>query len=144
MQPLFWYNLRNMQNPELDDTSYLNNMITMLIEDENIMINSYEYMLNNSNQEDKKIYRNLIKDSKTHINLLMTIYGNLNNKIYNGVTSNFEVIKDIRSLIIKNVEMSKKYRKILFGARTKVHRYMILDILIDNINSNTLLNLLEK
>jgi len=133
-----------MQNPELDDTSYLNNMITMLIEDENIMINSYEYMLNNSNQEDKKIYRNLIKDSKTHINLLMTIYGNLNNKIYNGVTSNFEVIKDIRSLIIKNVEMSKKYRKILFGARTKVHRYMILDILIDNINSNTLLNLLEK
>lgn len=144
MQPLYWYNLRSMQNPELDDTSYLNKMITMLIEDENILINSYEYMQSISNQEDKNIFKNLIKDSKTHINMLMTIYGNLNNKVYNAVISNFEVVKNIRSLIIKNIEMSKKYRKILFGARTKVHRYMILDILIDNINGSTLLNMLEK
>lgn len=141
MQPLYLYNYyRKMTNPSLDDTPYINEMIEESINDESNLIKSYNYMINKeSNKDNIKEYQSIIYDSKTHIKLLQTIYGNINNKSYEQDIQKGEAIANIKDIIFTNVELNKKLRKLYYSMRNNIQRAMIFDIIIDNINNNIIL-----
>ena len=144
MQPLYLYYYRNM-NPPLDDTPYINNLIRELIEDEKRIIESFEYLSHHElNIENEKIYKDMINDSKDHIRILKVIYTNINNKLYEDDSDDKDVITNLKDIVLLNVVMSKKYRKILYSLKSDVHRFMLNDIIIDNTNNSILLNMLMK
>ena len=138
MQPYYIYYYRNIPNLSADDTPYIIKMIDNSIESELILIKYYESV--NGNKD--TIYNKLIKDAKSHINILKTIYGNLSGKSYNKDKTLEKNIDSVKSAIIENIELSKMYRKILYYMKNQVHRYMLFDIIIDNINNSILLNML--
>lgn len=143
MQPFNIY-YRSM-NPPLDDTPYINSLIDELIEGEQILINSFDYLLSiDDDERSKEIYQELINDSKNHIRLLKVIYMNLNNKVYEEKKVSTMVLKDIKSIMLKSSRMSKKYRKILYSVKSNVHRYMLSDIITDTTNNLVLLNMLKS
>lgn len=142
MQPWYFNYYGRMINPPLDDKNYINKLIEESIENENLLLESFEYLNSKeTNQNNIKIYRHIISDSNTHIKLLKTIYGNLNDKLYSSLKEDKKILTKINEIEFLNLEMSKKYRKILYGLQSEVHKYMVFDIIIDNTNNITLLSM---
>ena len=137
MQPYYIY-YRSMPTLPIDDTPYIIKMIDDAIRSELMLINYYESI----NDNNDNVYYSLIRNAKSHIYILKTIYGNLSGKSYNKDIPKENKIKTISDAIIKNIELSKMYRTILYSMKNQTHRYMLFDIIIDNINNSILLNMI--
>lgn len=145
MQPIYLYYYRNIGNPPMDDRPYINKMISESINEENNLIASYQELLDKeTNEVNIKIYKSMINDAKTHIRLLETIYGNLNGKVFNEQIEIDDISTNIKDIIYRNVELSKKYRKILYAMKNNTHKYMMFDLVVDTINNDTLLDVLKN
>ena len=91
---------------------------------------------------DTGIIDNIIKDSEKNLKLLEIMYSNINGKPYKHIESEIGYTSSIKEMIIKNINLSKKIRTILYGVKNNTHKYMAFDIIVDNINNISLLNLL--
>lgn len=131
----FYYHLYRNSLP-LDDTPYLKMLLEESIIIQASILSFFERNLNESNKE---TYKEIINNSQTHLNLLQIIYVNLFGKKYeyNNKILGYSNIEEVKKAII---DLSKKLRKLIYSLKSQTHKYMLFDIIIDNINNIILIN----
>lgn len=115
----------------LDDTSYLKKIL-----EESIVIqnNLLTYFSKFGNDKNNKSYNQILKSSRTNYRLLQVIYSNLFGEDY-ILNSKFKNYRDKESVILDIINLSEKLRKLLYGLNSQVHKYMLFDVIVSNINN---------
>src|SRR5690606_20446631 len=124
----------------LDDNSYLKKIL-----EESIVIqnNLLTYFIKFGNDKNNKSYNQILKSSRTNYRLLQVIYSNLFGEDY-MLNSKFKNYRDKESVMLDIINLSEKLRKLLYGLKSQVHKYMLFDIINNNINNISLLIIIEK
>src|SRR5690554_2988103 len=115
----------------LDDTSYLKKIL-----EESIVIqnNLLTYFIKLGNDKNNKSYNQILKSSRTNYRLLQVIYSNLFGEDY-ILNLKFKNYRDKESVMLDIVNLSEKLRKLLYGLNSQVHKYMLFDVIVSNINN---------
>lgn len=115
----------------LDDTSYLKKIL-----EESIVIqnNLLTYFSKFGNDKNNKSYNQILKSSRTNYRLLQVIYSNLFGEDY-ILNSKFKNYRDKENVILDIINLSEKLRKLLYGLNSQVHKYMLFDVIVSNINN---------
>ena len=114
----------------LDDTSYLKKIL-----EESIVIqnNLLTYFSKFGNDKNNKSYNQILKSSRTNYRLLQVIYSNLFDKEY-MLDLKLKNYQDKESVILDIINLSEKLRKLLYGLNSQTHKYMLFDVITNNIN----------
>jgi len=114
----------------LDDTSYLKKIL-----EESIVIqnNLLTYFSKFGNDKNNKSYNQILKSSRTNYRLLQVIYSNLFDKEY-MLDLKLKNYRDKESVILDIINLSEKLRKLLYGLNSQTHKYMLFDVITNNIN----------
>src|SRR5690554_4997334 len=114
----------------LDDTSYLKKIL-----EESIVIqnNLLTYFSKFGNDKNNKSYNQILKSSRTNYRLLQVIYSNLFGEDY-MLNSKLKNYRDKESVILDIINLSEKLRKLLYGLNSQTHKYMLFDVITNNIN----------
>ena len=115
----------------LDDTSYLKKILEESIEIQN---NLLTYFIKFGNDKNIQSYNQILKSSRTNYRLLQVIYSNLFGEDY-ILNSKFKNYRDKESVILDIINLSEKLRKLLYGLKSQVHKYMLFDVIVSNINN---------
>lgn len=124
-----FYNIYRHSLP-LDDTSYLKKIL-----EESIVIqnNLLTYFIKLGNDKNNKSYNQILKSSRTNYRLLQVIYSNLFGEDY-ILNLKFKNYRDKESVMLDIVNLSEKLRKLLYGLNSQTHKYMLFDVITNNIN----------
>jgi len=124
-----FYNIYRHSLP-LDDTSYLKKIL-----EESIVIqnNLLTYFIKFGNDKNNKSYNQILKSSRTNYRLLQVIYSNLFDKEY-MLDLKLKNYRDKESVILDIINLSEKLRKLLYGLNSQTHKYMLFDVITNNIN----------
>lgn len=115
----------------LDDTSYLKKILEESIEIQN---NLLTYLNNLGIDKNIQSYNQILKSSRTNYRLLQVIYSNLFGEDY-ILNLKFKNYRDKESVILDIINLSEKLRKLLYGLNSQVHKYMLFDVIVSNINN---------
>lgn len=130
---------------KFDDSNYIKDIILDSIKISNDLLSIYEY--NNNNSLDGiiyNIYSKLSENTRKNIRLLNIIYSNIYDD--NGIRTKevFNLKSNVLDIIFKNIELSKKIRKILYWIDNTTHKFMLFDIITDIGIDISLLNIISS